>query len=222
MTSLTPPSAPGSVAEIPSIDSPGFYHLQAGELFGPFTPDQLRQRVAHYQILDEDTVIYQPGQVTLSGKTINGLGHLLRPDDTIEHVDPEVLITTTGVLSKNRRIDFTSVSHPELLLAKPPRRRILGRLDKIAIWTIAILLVWTLVVPVTAWFLTRQSSDEQGLGSVNGIKLHGDFEEFIFCDTLGLFEEGSDDLEYLRSVFGLVARLHHAARHPTPQAQPLA
>lgn len=216
MTPLSPiPTVnPDPKDGLPSIEAPGFYQLQAGELFGPFSAAQLKERVSRYQILDEDTMIFQPGQITLSGKTINGLAPLLRPDDVIEHVDPEVIITTTGVIAKNRRVDFANVTHPELLLAQPPRRRLLGRLDKIVIWTIAILLVWTLIVPVTAWFLTRQSSDEQGLGSVNGIKLHGDFEEFIFCDTLGLFEEGSEDLEYLRAVFGLVARLHHQARQP--------
>lgn len=219
-TSTHQPSDLESAVTPVTLTEPGFYHLQAGELHGPLDLSQLRQRVAYYQILDEDTLIYMPGQITLPGKMINLLAPHLKPDDVIEWIDDETIITRRGVLTGNRLIPYAEISRFEILQAKWPEAPIRHPLGKILVWMLAILFCWTIIAPIQALRLTSKPAiDPRFHPSVNGIRLHGFFEKTIIAETLGFYSDDAPEIESLRNLYGLLVKLHHeatsAAARPT-------
>lgn len=196
-----------------SLSEPGFYHFQAGEVYGPLNVAKLRERVAYYQILDDDILIYQPGEIKVSGKMINLLALHLQPDETIEWIDLDTIITKRGVFTGNQPILFSDIHRFELLHAKLPRATIRHPAAKALVWTLGILLCWTIVAPLYAYRLTREPDiDPRFHPSVNGIRLHGYFDKTIIAESMGFYSEDAPEIESLRSLYGLLVRLHHESQ----------
>lgn len=182
---------------VPTIENPGaatphldaFWVRRDGLRSGPHTLQALRAMAVAWQLLPDDTIEFaDTGQQMDAAPLLKCLRHL-EPHPVLLRASPEILLTRESVVAKERVFSIRDLTRVDLLLPEPPRQKVLSRMDHTLIWTLGLLFVWTIIGPVVAWYLTRPTFKEQGLGAVHGIRLSGGFGECVVCDGLGMLRE---------------------------------
>lgn len=196
------------MAHTPASTGGEFWLHRSGARSGPFTIADIRAQVASWQILPEDEIEIASSGQRLSGHELMKTARLLEKDPILRHAEAAALITSQSVLAKERVVRLADVSSIELVLPEPPKEKMLSKMDRTLIWAIGILLFWTLLAPIVAWYLTRKDFKEEGLGIVHGILLKGTFgEDLLILDGLGVLRPGDPRRAHLESVAALLHSL---------------
>jgi hypothetical protein len=183
----------------------GFWLHRSGLRSGPMTLAELRALVASWQILPEDEIEIVANHQRLSGAELIKTARLLEKNPVLLHAESAVLITRESVLAKERVVRMADIQGVDLVFPEPPREKMLSKMDRTLTWAAAILLFWTLLAPILAWYLTRREFKEEGLGMVHGIRLRlTGGEELLVLDGLGVLPPGSERRVHLEKVAELI------------------
>lgn len=202
------PAAPAST----SSTGGEFWLHRSGLRSGPMTLAELRAQVASWQILPEDEIEIAANHQRLSGAELMKTARLLEKNPVLLHAESAVLITRESVLAKERVVRMADIQGVDLVLPEPPREKMLSKMDRTLIWAAGILLFWTLLAPIVAWYLTRRDFKEEGLGIVHGILLRvSGGEDLLVLDGLGVLPIGSERRVHLEKVAALIDSARNAA-----------
>ena len=158
---------------------------QNSKTVGPYSASEVRSMLIFQRVKRSDLFAWQGARQWLSYADFKPFLELLTDDETILYGERNLIVTQWRILSSTQmfpkdQIDNISVVIPEEI-QKP--KAVIWRT---VFWWLAVLLFWTVVVPVAVMYINKKTPKEEGLGEVYGIRLTGAFGSEMIKDGMGL------------------------------------
>lgn len=158
---------------------------QNSKTVGPYSASEVKNMLLLQRARQTDLFSWPDAKQWFTYASFKPFLELLKDEEVILHGDKDLIITSDRMLLKTQvfrkeEIDEISVVIPEAI-QKPK-----ADLWRNVFWWLAVILFWTVVVPVAVMYINKKTPKEEGLGEVYGVRLTGSLGSEMIKDGMGL------------------------------------
>ncbi|MEM9399031.1 MAG: hypothetical protein AAF984_02380 [Verrucomicrobiota bacterium] len=181
------------------------------KMIGEFSIIELRPMVNEYKLRTSDIFKYKD-LAEFSFKDMRIILRNLTDDETVIEAADQLLLINRQVICKGKSYPFNTIEKVEVIIPQKPKEKNISKLENIFYWTLAVLFIWTVVVPIAVWQVTRKNYKEEGLGAVYGIKLQGSLGEVMIKDGIGILSYDDPAIVEIKRLYGVIEKARDEAK----------